>query len=248
MIKRLVSRRADALVDMGRTILARLEVDPRLAESAGSMKATQSGLEPKVDALDAARSAERLARVQRDEDRRLLASQVREFGFMLLSGNGNHHNAAPYLKYFPDGYGELAQLQSGALGEFGRLILAKFAQETDPKILAQRDLVEQALNRFLATEDAYQAARRARNEAFALVQAEKRNWTRGVIKARSLAESECHFERAYVRSIFIPIAMPKPAVTNEESGTVETPAPVASVPPALHAPAAVVETPQEAAA
>ena len=53
MIKRLVVRKADALVDMGRPILARREADSGLAEAAASMKTTQTALEAGVEALTA---------------------------------------------------------------------------------------------------------------------------------------------------------------------------------------------------
>jgi hypothetical protein len=220
MIKRLTLRRAAVLVDIGRPILARMEADPRLAESAGSMRTTQDALEARVEALDAAWAAERAARATRDEDHRVLAVVVREFGFIVLSGNGNHHNADPYLLYFPHGYGHAMQLLPAVLGTYAEEILTKLAYETDEKLLAYRELIETALSRFQASEDAFQAAHGARQQAFALVQAEKRNWVRGVIKTRALAESECYYECAYLRFIFAAIRKPR-RVAKEEPGTDE---------------------------
>ena len=131
MIKRLVVRKADALVDMGRPILARLEADSRLAEAAASMKTTQTALEPRVDALNAAWAAEQLARIQRDEERRQLNAEVREFAFIILSGNGNHHNADPYLRYFPEGVAPVVNAPlENELVKVGS-ILSKLAEEED---------------------------------------------------------------------------------------------------------------------
>jgi hypothetical protein len=247
MIKRLTVRKADKLVRMGKPILAKLEADPRLAEAASSMKTTQSVLEAKVAALDAARTAEQLAHARRDEEQRLLAVEVREFGFIVLSVNGNHHNADPYLLYFPDGYGDAMQLTSDALADFARMLLSKLATETDPKILPRKERIEEALNRFVTAEAAYQEALRARNEAFAAVQAEKRNWTRGVIRARALAESSCHFERAYLRAIFSPIAQRRKGAA-EESETEETPAAATTGPQIVPIPAPPQGQPEEEAA
>jgi len=216
MVRRLISRCAEALVDIGRTIFEALEIDPRLVDAAGSMRTTQSELEAKVDALHTARSTERIARVRRDEDHRILSVVIREFALIVLALNGNHTNADPYLKYFPLGFGVAMHLLPVALGSFGRQLLATLAEETDPKILSYRSAIEEALNRFLASEDAWQAAHRGRLEAFALVQAEKRNWVRGVRKARALAECACHYERAYIRSIFAEIRTPRRAPKEAE--------------------------------
>jgi hypothetical protein len=240
MIKRLVSRCAAALVDIGRPIVARLEADPRLAESAGSMRTTQDALEVRVDSLNAAWAAEQATRARRDEDHRVLAAAVREFGFIVLSGNGNHHNADPYLLYFPQGYGDAMQLGPGELGTFVQEILSKLAFEKDEKILARREPIEGALNRFQASEDAFQAARNARLQVFSLVQAEKRNWVRGVVKARALAEAECHYERAYVRSLFAAITTPR-RVAADEPGTEEVPAAVVAPPQTSPTPLPVTE-------
>ena len=237
MIKRLVVRKADALVDMGRPILARLEADSRLAEAAASMKTTQTALEARVDALNAAWTAEQLARIQRDEERRQLNAEAREFAFIILSGNGNHHNADPYLRYFPEGYGRIMLLPSSSLEEYVRLILTTLDEETDTKILSHRDRVQGAFDRFLVAEDAYRAARSARSEAFALAQAEKREWTRGVVRARALAEWACHFEQAYLRSIFSALRRVRRKATEEEPEIVETPAITAVGPQPLSVPA-----------
>jgi len=155
-----------------------------------------------------------------------LSVEVREFALVVLAGNGNHPNADPYLKYFPQGYGEAMQLTAAALGTFGRQILTTLAEETGPKSWPTAGPVEEALNRFLASEDAWQTAHRNRLEAFAAVQSEKRNWVRGVQKARALAESACHYERAYTRSIFAPVRAPRRAPEEAEAG--ETLAPVAA--------------------
>lgn len=223
MVKRLAGRRAEVLIEMGRPILDTLEVDPRLDEAAGCMKIAQRGLETRSEALEAARVIERLARVERGEAHRVLGAETREFALIILSGNGNHHDADPYVLYFPDGYGDVMQLTPAALGEFGHLILTKLEEETNPKVLAHREPIEKALDRLVAAEEAYQAAHRARAEAFALVQAEKRNWARGVTLARALADSAVYYEPAYVRSIFAPVARRRRRVVREASG-VESPA------------------------
>ena len=247
MSKRLVGRRAEKLAAMGKPILARLEADPRLAEAASSMKTTQSVLEAKVAALDAARTAAQLTRARRDEEQRLLAAEVREFGFIVLSVNGNHHNADPYLLYFPDGYGNAMQLASDALADFARLLLSKLATETDPKLLQRKEGIEEALARFVTAETVHQEALRVRNEAFAVVQAEKRNWTRGVVRARALAEFSCHFERAYLRAVFSPIAQRRKGAA-EEPETEEAAAAAATGPQIVPAPAPPQGEPEEEAA
>ena len=250
MIQRLVARTADALVRMGRPILAQLEADPRLAVAAGSMRVTHSALEAKVDALNVARRAEQLARAERDEEQRRLTVEIRAFAFDVLSLNGNHHDADPYLLYFPDGYGEVMQRTAASLEEFALMILTKLEGETDPEILGRRGRLEESQSRFAAAENAYRAAVRTRKEAFELVQAEKREWTRGVVLARALAESACHYERAYVRLIFSPIRAPRRGgkVATVETGNVEVSLVQPDVPSVQFVPGLLSVDEEEAAA
>jgi hypothetical protein len=56
---------------------------------------------------------------------------------------------------------------------------------------------------------AYLTPHAARKEAFALLQSEKREWERGVGLAQALAGHACHYEKAYIRSIFASVRTPR---------------------------------------
>jgi hypothetical protein len=152
--------------------------------------------------LHTAEREEGQLRALRDEDQRVLAAELRGFGLLVLSLNGNHHDVDPYLLYFPRGYSYLRRLPAAGLLAFGHELLSKLAEERARKLLARREELQEALTRFALSQETWAAARSAREQAFAIVQGERRAWARGVFKARALATIECHFERAYVRGIF----------------------------------------------
>jgi hypothetical protein len=202
--RRLIRRKATALVVIGDHISPRLAVDQRLQPASAVLSEAQDRLRAKVNLWAASVTAAIMAEADRDEAQRATACQVREFGFITLSASGNHHDEDPYRLYFPDGFGEAIRRRAVEMAEFCRVAVEKLAEETDPKILAYREQLAAARGTLLSTEGAYVAALNTRHEAFERMQAEKRNWVRGLSHARALADGLCFSERAYVRAIFAP--------------------------------------------
>lgn len=217
----LISRKATVMVEFGRTIFNRLRFDSRLTQAATAMEPIQAKLEARVQTWDEARAAAGRAIGNRDDVRRILVGTLREFGFTILSVTGNHHSVDPYLRYFPNGYGDIRYLDPLRLIEFTWALLYKLDAEPEPKIVAGREPITSALTAFLTVQQDCETAISTRNKAFDAMQVEKRAWVRGMRRVRSIAEEACYFEKAYLRSIFAPLMRrrrPSPGEIPEDGG------------------------------
>jgi hypothetical protein len=204
MFRRLIHYAGQTCAQIGRRVISRLRVDPRLAEVTTEFGAAQAALESRVTARSQAEETERNARNERDHAAGNAALELREFGLVLLCKFGNNHRADDYLRYFPDGYGDLSMLDPSQVVDFGNVILGKLAQETDPRLTVHQAAITAARDALLASEAACQAAQQAQQQANAYLAAEKRLWVRALISAHSRVQSICFGEKAYIRGIFAP--------------------------------------------
>jgi hypothetical protein len=224
MCRRLIEHTGARLVRIGRRVLSRLRVDPRLAEPTAALASAQTALENRVTARSEAEEAARNARDERDQAKKNAVYAVREFGLVLLATLGNNHGADDYLRYFPDGYGDILLLKPDEIISFATVILGKLTQETNPKLAAHQEPITATRDALLAAESAYQAARQAQVEAVAYLKAEKRTWARAMISARSRTQVIRYGERAYTRAIFGPAFPRRRRDAPEEEEPEETPA------------------------
>ena len=222
MHRHLINRNATGLVRIGRRILDNLAVDPRLAESAATLEKSQGALEAKISEWQAASGAAASARTERDRAHRILSNTIRDFAFGILSVTGNHHDADPYLRYLPEGYGAARTLVPVRMIEFVWLVLAKLEDEVEPRILAGRDALAAGLGALEEAQAAHELAAQASADAFGVMQAEKRNWTRGLALARALAGSGCFYDHGYVRALFAAAAEPKRRGSSAEEEVCKT--------------------------
>jgi hypothetical protein len=196
-------------LEVGRKVLAPLEADQRLTEAAAILRAAQDAFEPYVFTAEERTHAARRSAAASADALRLLADALRGFGLFLLTLSRNHPRLDPCPGYYPEGYGEALRLAEPELADFADVTITKITGETDPRIHAQLEPLTAARDAYIAAAATARADAKARDEAVAIAEKERRTWARAIVAARHRAEELCFGDRAYIRSIFAPALGPR---------------------------------------
>jgi hypothetical protein len=210
MYTRLLHMALLVCVAIGDRILAPLLADQRLAELAAIFRAAQAALVARVTAAEELTETARKSTAACADALRLLGDTLREFGLFLLALTRNHPGLDPYPGYYPDGYGEALKLDAPELADFAGVTITKLEGEADPRIRAHLEPITAAHDAYVAAEGTARTDARARDEAIALAQKERRTWARALVTTRHRAEDLCFGDRAYIRRIFAPAMAPRP--------------------------------------
>ena len=206
---RLLHRALRYCLEAGRKVLAPLEADQRLTEAAAILRAAQDRFEACVVTVEDRTHGARRSEAAAADALRLLADALRGFGLFLLGLSRNHPQLEPCPGYYPEGYGEALRLGGEDLADFADITIIKLNRETDPRIRAHLEPLTAARDAYIAAAATARADAKARDEAIALAQKERRAWARALVASRHRAEELCFGDRAYIRSIFAPAMAPR---------------------------------------
>ncbi len=204
LFKHLLTYAAETLVKVGASIHDAIVGDGRLADADAALAPAQQSLVEKVDAWKRAYIDARAARSYRRTSVRALRSVIRDFAFGCLTLTDNHHGRAPYVRYFPEGYGIMKRLQPAALITFAGIILEKLTDETEPTLHTYEERIQTARASCQAVEADYLAKVEAREASFELMDAEKLPWIQALSDSWSRATKACFDQRSYLRDLYVP--------------------------------------------
>ena len=216
MFKVLLRWSAQLCAEAGRKILARLRGDPRLVEAVQELAAVQEALEAKLASFLQAVEVLRLAMGVRDEALRRMAEGIRSLGMAILALNGNRHDSDQYRQFYPLGFGFATRGRAEDVRNEADVVIRKVEKATEPWILAFLDRLVALRDALTFAIDDANAKRKVKQEAFQLLQTEKRHWTAGLGGSRLKAQRTHLDNKIYLRWLYEAVRARKAAATASE--------------------------------
>jgi hypothetical protein len=154
----------------------RLNADKALKEMAQSWEKSQSRLQARVAAYEAAQASTMTAMAVRDGEDSALDDAVRRFYGALLAATHNNRKSPLFGIYFPEGVAAMVNAPMEAELQKVAVLLSKLEQEQDEALKSYMGPITAAMDNLTAAVDAHRAALDAELQAYGLVQQEKVNW------------------------------------------------------------------------